>query len=243
MSQAQKDKKHQALQELRNDLEFLSPYITAKTPIKVKFKNNSQCQHEWDTTPSNLLKGQRCSYCRGKKPQTQFIPAQFDITNYLNEARLGIALEQVFKKQFINNKIVPNSNLKTRPDFRNDELMLIVEFDGYKHYTEPSVIYRDRIKDETYSAMGYKIVRIPYFIQLETRTIKTLFGIDYKMAQEFPHGFIVDDGLVCPAGYCKAGYEKYKQDKTKFKDVWCEVEYSLKVKMEKYPKETIINDW
>ena len=43
---------------------------------------------------------------------------------------------------------MPKSSLNTRPDYRNDELMLIVEFDGEKHYTDPNVIYRDEQKDD-----------------------------------------------------------------------------------------------
>lgn len=175
--------------------------------------------------------------------QTQFKPAQFDIKGYLNEARLGIHLQQIFQKDFIHNKTVPNSNLATRPDYRNDELMLIVEFDGYKHYTDPNVIHRDKLKDSVYQGLGYKVVRIPYFIQLETRTIKILFGLDYTLEQYFPHGFIVDEGLVCPAGYCRVGAEVYKQDRERFKGIWSEVEYSLQVKLTKYPKEIILGGW
>lgn len=172
----------------------------------------------------------------------RFIPQTFDIKGFLDETMLGICLRDIFQKDFIHNKIVPNSNLKTRPDYRNDELMLIVEFDGYKHYTDPSVIYRDSLKVKTYTAMGYKVVRIPYFIQLETRTIKILFGIDYQLKQNFPHGFIVDD-IVCPAGYCKAGADLYKQDKKRFANIWNEIEYSLQMKLTKYPKEIIMECW
>lgn len=172
-----------------------------------------------------------------------YIPPNFDIDNYLTEYKLGKYLQKIFQKDFIHDKKVPKSSLNTRPDYRNDELMLIVEFDGEKHYTDPNVIYRDKQKDDEYKKLGYKVIRIPYFIQLETRTIKLLFNVDFELTQEFPHGFIVDRNLVLPASYCKAGAQRFLKDKEFFACVWKEVEYSLELKMQKMPKELVMVDW
>ena len=46
--------------------------------------------------------------------------------------------------------------------------------------------------------MGYKIIRVPYFVQLSSDVIKQLFGIDIDYKQIFPHGFIVDKNEVLP---------------------------------------------
>ena len=50
---------------------------------------------------------------------------------HLNEKLLGEWLILLFPNhKWINNKSVPNSGIRARPDYRNDELMILVEFDG-----------------------------------------------------------------------------------------------------------------
>jgi very-short-patch-repair endonuclease len=44
-------------------------------------------------------------------------------------------LKRIFPSEtFIHDKVVPNSNTKTRPDYRCEKLKLIIEFDGDQHY-------------------------------------------------------------------------------------------------------------
>lgn len=157
--------------------------------------------------------------------------------DYLLEGSLGEYLQDLFQVEFIHDKVVPNSGVRSRPDYRNDKLKLIVEFDGYKHYTLTSRILADNNKDKIYSEMGYKIVRIPYFIQWETRTVKHYFNIDKEYSQTFPHGFIVEksDGLIMPADFCSMGVNLFiNQMKQLPDDIRTEVMQSLKQKAEKY---------
>lgn len=49
---------------------------------------------------------------------------------------------------------------------RSESLKLIVEIDGLPHYQNPIVILKDKEKTKLYEEFGYKVVRIPYFIQL-----------------------------------------------------------------------------
>ena len=65
-----------------------------------------------------------------------------------------------------------------RPDFRSEQLKIIIEFDGILHYKNPENIIRDRKKDAQYRALGYEVVRIPYFIQLTNQAVKQLFHRD-----------------------------------------------------------------
>lgn len=171
-----------------------------------------------------------------------FYPEKFDIDNYLTEETLGVYLKKIFKTDFIRDKTVPDSGLLTRPDYRSDKLRLIVEFDGHRHFTDVNVIIRDQLKDETYTDIGYRVVRIPYFVQLETRTIKDYFGIDYQLEQEFPHGFIVDNqNLVLPANYCEIGILNYIESLKILSDsVRNEIFYSLKVKHKKLKDERLV---
>lgn len=51
---------------------------------------------------------------------------------YLTESKLTAELKIIYPElEFIHDKIVPNSGIINRPDFSNDELKLIIEFDGY----------------------------------------------------------------------------------------------------------------
>lgn len=154
--------------------------------------------------------------------------------DYLTESKLGEILNKVMPTgTWEHNKVVPNSRIKTRPDYRNDKLKLIVEFDGWKHYTVSQQIVRDNFKDITYIGMGYEVIRIPYFVQLETRTIKHYFNIDYELEQDFPHGFIVDDKLVLPADYCTLGIHRFQGQMLYLpKSVRKEIYQSLKDKLE-----------
>lgn len=153
------------------------------------------------------------------------------INNYLTESRLQNALEYLYPQEtFINNKIVPESGVMYRPDFRCDNLKLIIEFDGPQHYTQTKVMLRDFKKDEIYGAMGYKIIRIPCFVQLEAKTIKLLFDLNYEKELEFPHGFI-SKGATLPADFCELGIERFKQDLIYFDCIKSEIIESLNAKL------------
>jgi hypothetical protein len=73
-----------------------------------------------------------------------------------------------------------NENYRIRPDYRSDSLNLIVEFDGLPHYTDPAVIIKDDNNTAIYKKNGYKVVRIPYFIQLTNDAVEKLFGVKVK---------------------------------------------------------------
>ena len=149
----------------------------------------------------------------------------------LTESNLGENLKLIFNKDFIHDK---SFITRKRPDYRNDELKLIVEFDGPKHYTEAKRIVDDKIRDEFYLQNGYRTIRIPMFIQLTTQTIKELFNIDFNYTQTYKHGFIANlKTLVLPADFCELGISKFKNDLERFKSAKNEIIDSLKVKIEK----------
>lgn len=144
------------------------------------------------------------------------------VETYINEALLGKFLHDAFPEvTFARNKSVPHSNIKCRPDYRCDSLMLIVEFDGYRHYCDTNTILRDNYKDVVYSKLGYEVIRVPYFIQLDAQVVKLLFSkYSPKIAEfnKYPHGFI-DANAMQPYDYCIAGLSKFKQDLAKFECV------------------------
>lgn len=74
--------------------------------------------------------------------------------------------------------ILNGKKRRLRPDYRSEKLKLIIEFDGMPHYTSLGRILSDIFNTADYEQAGYKVVRIPYFIQLTQDVVKTLFGRD-----------------------------------------------------------------
>ncbi len=132
---------------------------------------------------------------------------------YLTESQLGNVLENIIfpGKTFVRNKTVPNSGIKNKPDFRNDDLMLIVEFNGDKHYTTSKVQYNDNVKKAVYEELGYTVVEIPYFIQLSSETIKYYFNVDVNYNKEFTHGFIGSEATL-PADFNTLGIRRFRNE-------------------------------
>jgi len=118
---------------------------------------------------------------------------------------------------------------RSRPDYRNDKLKLIVEFNGHQHYTSSKRIVQDEIKLNEETKLGYKVVEIPYFVQLSTDVCKILFDVELKIEQKYPHGFI-DDKCILPADFCELGIERFKSDIKKFACIKNEIVDSLKTK-------------
>ena len=129
---------------------------------------------------------------------------------YLTEKKLGFVLSTLYQKEFIHDKKVPDSYILNRPDYRNEKLKLIVEFDGIRHFTNPTTIVRDIKKDTIYKEMGYKVVRIPYFIQLNKIMINHYFNLKVDYDISFKQGFINND-IILPAEYCGLGVNRFKE--------------------------------
>lgn len=72
-------------------------------------------------------------------------------------------------------------NYKVRPDYRCEKHKIIVEFDGLLHYSNPEQVIKDRKNTEIYTKCGYKVIRIPYFIQLTNKNVEKLFGVMVKI--------------------------------------------------------------
>jgi hypothetical protein len=106
---------------------------------------------------------------------------------------------------------------RSRPDYRSEELKLIIEFDGLQHYTKPDIIEKDIKTKELYENFGYGVVRIPYFIQLSNKAVKTLFNVE--VAEELFDEKISSLGIRgqnTPAYLCPAGLKRMAQEFKKF---------------------------
>jgi len=159
-------------------------------------------------------------------------------TNYLTEHSLSLFLESNFDGKWIHDKAFID---RKRPDYRNDDLKLIVEFDGYQHYTSSQSIINDLYKTKLYEDNGYKVVRIPYFIQLSSYTIKVLFGVDINFQQTYSHGFI-DGKCILPSDFCYLGLKRFKNDILKFSEIENDICKSIIDKINQNCKEIVIPD-
>lgn len=113
----------------------------------------------------------------GKDKDTGLI--RTGLPKYLKKIYLEID-DWIHDKQ-IDKEEIKKANIEHRgyrPDYRSKELKSIVEFDEIQHYTKPERIKNDAEKNKYYSNLGYKVVRIPYFIQLSKSAIKILFDVD-----------------------------------------------------------------
>lgn len=153
---------------------------------------------------------------------------------YLTEDSLNCFLRELFpESQIYHDKSVPSSAIKNRPDYRIEPNRIIVEFDGDRHYTQFENIVTDAKKDKIYSSLGYKIIRIPYFVQFSCQVIKHIFNLDTLIShpdllkiQYYPHGFI-DDNAVLPWNYCEKGIKRFLSDLERFDFIKLDILASL----------------
>lgn len=127
---------------------------------------------------------------------------------------MGDYLKVIFPEvdDWIHDSVVPNllnedgTKCTKRPDFRSEQLKTIIEIDDPEHYKFPNKIDKDKEKDEIFSKAGYKIVRIPYFIQLSNNAVKVLF--DRVVEEPLFNESIPSMGIKgnnCPACLTHAG--------------------------------------
>ena len=109
--------------------------------------------------------------------------------------------------------IVDGKQSRTRPDYRSESLKLIVEFNGLPHYQNPDVILNDLAKFNLYTESGYRVVAIPFFIQLSKKVIKKLFDVDVSeemFDEKIPSLGI--SGRCTPAYLCPLGVQRMAKE-------------------------------
>ena len=148
--------------------------------------------------------------------------AGIDKETGLHRTGLNVYLATIFPytNDWIHNKTIGEFNgvkYKKRPDYRSESLKLIIEFDGLQHYTKPDIIEKDKINTELYLSFGYKVVRIPYFIQLSNKAVKELFDVDIR--EELFDESISSMGVErknTPAYLCPAGVKRMAEEFHKY---------------------------
>lgn len=103
-------------------------------------------------------KKKRWGYLRETTQKAQ--KAGIDPETGLFRTGLEVYLKAIFPdvNDWISDKKVEGLKRNFRPDSRNEQLQLIVEFDGLPHYTDPQNIHLDEVKTKYYQDAGYKVV-------------------------------------------------------------------------------------
>lgn len=141
-----------------------------------------------------------------------------DLDTGLHRTGLEDYLKVIFPQvdDWIHNKTigkVNGINYRNRPDYRSVKLKLIIEFDGPHHYKKPDNIEKDIRTTELYKSFGYNVVRIPYFIQLSKKAIKTFFNVD--LSEDLFDETISSLGIKAqntPAYLCPAGVKRMAEE-------------------------------
>lgn len=144
--------------------------------------------------------------------------AGIDKDTGLHRTGLEEYLKVIFPEinDWIHDKTLGNVNstiYRSRPDYRSEKLKLIIEFDGLQHYMKPDIIKRDLLTTSIYENLGYKVVRIPYFIQLTNNAVRKLFNV--VVTQDLFDESIPSLGIKgqnTPAYLCPAGLKRMAEE-------------------------------
>lgn len=135
------------------------------------------------------------------------------IVGYLEEAKLADALQKIVGDDlWIGRQVpLPKSRRKWDMAFTQNGSHVFVEFDGDEHYRDTLKIKADREKDQFAQDNQLRVVRIPYWVQLDNVTVQHYFGFSAEIQQDFRHGFIARTAKL-PASFCELGVERFKRE-------------------------------
>jgi len=88
--------------------------------------------------------------------------------------------------------------------------LVLVDYDGDEHYRNALRLKYDALKDREAKAGGHKVVRFPYWVQLDDVTLRHHFALRGHIDQSFAHGFITTQYF--PASYCELGIERFRRE-------------------------------
>lgn len=138
-------------------------------------------------------------------------PPAIKIDGYLTESKLSAALQPIVPNGWLGDQVhVEGSRYRWDMSYQIDGVVTVVEYDGDEHYRHSLKMKADRAKDEIARKQGCRVVRFPYWIQLDNLTLKHYFGLEAQIEQSFPHGFITTK--LFPASFCELGVERFQAE-------------------------------
>ena len=165
-----------------------------------------------------------------EKPQKDKVSGQLEpeqpyhMTSILRKLYPGIEWRQGSKANTLvdldGNKVEKEMGGTLQPDFLSTELALIVEIDGNSdvkyggHFTSTEQAIKDIERTKKFLELGYRMVSIPPYIQLDEVMIDYYFDIKYP-EKLYPaaseHGF-AHPLIPLPASFCKLGVDRFNKD-------------------------------
>ncbi len=133
------------------------------------------------------------------------------IEGFLTEEKLIGALQTILVPQpLLSQHKLPGSSYVWDGAFTRNRQLVLVEYDGDEHYRSSLRIKSDRQKTDEAAKVGCKVVRFPYWVQLDTVTLYYYFGLSAIVVQDFPHGFITT--RYFPASFCELGIVRFRKE-------------------------------
>ena len=148
--------------------------------------------------------------------------------DYTTQRSLASTLQEIFRDSWKGNEIVlPGSRWRWDMAYLDGNEIVVVEYDGDEHYRHSVKIRVDHETDRAAAAQGRRVVRFPYWIQLDSRTLLHYFRVQQELQTLFPHGFITTK--LFPASFCELGIERFRTELDSLpQDVRSEVVSSLR---------------
>ena len=164
---------------------------------------------------NNLIKNNKWGFLR----ETKELAAKAGIDKDTGLHRTGmedylaVIFPEIQASEWIHDKIIDGLGRRIRLDYRCERLQLIIEFDGLQHYQKPECIKADIENQKLYESYGYKVVRIPYFIQLSNDVVKQMFGRNVEEELFNPNiPSLGIKGKNTPAYFCPAGLKRMAKE-------------------------------
>jgi|TARA_B100001964_G_scaffold219295_1_gene261247 hypothetical protein len=158
---------------------------------------------------------------------------------YIEEKSLAKILSEITQDNWIGKVMVPNTKKSWDMGYNNNGQTQVIEYDGPYHYQKPLKIKMDNEKDEIAKQNNYNVIKFPYWIQLDTNTLKYYFNLEAEITTDFPHGFITTEHF--PASFCPKGIERFEKELSDLpENIKKDVLISLRNKAEKYGKEYVV---
>jgi len=133
------------------------------------------------------------------------------IDGYLTEAKLATALQEIAREHWAGGQVaLAGSRRRWDMALKQSGSLVLVEYDGDEHYRDALKIKADREKDQLAQANRMRMVRIPYWVQLDNVTAQHYFGLSVEIQQNFPHGFITTK--LFPASFCELGVQRFNRE-------------------------------
>ncbi|MBM3996753.1 MAG: hypothetical protein FJ303_21755 [Planctomycetes bacterium] len=133
------------------------------------------------------------------------------IEGYLTQQKLAVALVQIFGERWVGAELRhPKSRRRWDMAIHGAIGYQVVEYDGDEHYCNSLKIKADMEKDRLASESGWRVVRIPYWVQLDSVMLDHYFQVQAAIEQNFPHGFITTKFF--PASFCEKGIHRFESE-------------------------------